>query len=65
MLKNLARWGYKNRYLTSNYYDLVDKYPQTDSQELLKKFTQNSNPTNILMLLTTFKINVKKPKVKL
>ncbi|MCA6071665.1 MAG: hypothetical protein LE168_04790 [Endomicrobium sp.] len=33
MLKNLARLGYKNRYLTSNYYDLVDKYPQTDSQE--------------------------------
>jgi site-specific recombinase XerD len=33
MLKNLAWWGYKNRYLTSNYYNLVDKYPETDSQE--------------------------------
>jgi hypothetical protein len=33
MLKNLARWGYKNRYLASNYYNLVDKYPETDSQE--------------------------------
>lgn len=33
MLKNLARWGYKNRYLSTNYYDLVDKYPETDSQK--------------------------------
>jgi integrase len=33
MLKNLARWGYKKRYLSSNYYDLVDAYPETDSQK--------------------------------
>ncbi|MDR1196538.1 MAG: tyrosine-type recombinase/integrase [Endomicrobium sp.] len=33
MLKNMARWGYKNRYLAQNYYDLVDTYPETDSQE--------------------------------
>jgi hypothetical protein len=34
MLKNLARWGYKSRYLSANYYDLVDKYPETDSQKI-------------------------------
>ena len=33
MLKNLARWGYKNRYLRSNYYDLVDRYQEIDSQK--------------------------------
>lgn len=33
MLKNMARWGYKNRYLAANYYDLVDPYPETDSLE--------------------------------
>ena len=33
MLKNLARWGYRNRYLSSNYYDLVDRYSETDSQK--------------------------------
>jgi site-specific recombinase XerD len=33
MLKHLVRWGYKNKYLSSNYYDLVDTLSETDSQK--------------------------------
>lgn len=38
MLKNLARWGYKRRYLKANYYDLVEKYSTEDSEQK-KPFT--------------------------
>ena len=33
MLCSLARWGYKRRFLSSNYYDLVDDLPEIDSQK--------------------------------
>ncbi|MDR1926857.1 MAG: tyrosine-type recombinase/integrase [Endomicrobium sp.] len=33
LLKHLAKWGYKNRYLSSNYYDLVDNFSENDSQK--------------------------------
>ena len=50
MLKNLAKWGYKHRYLDANYYDLVEKYNESDSvkrpaftDEQLKLLIDNSN----------------------
>jgi integrase len=32
-LKAILRWGYKNRYLDSNFYDLIDNFATDDSQK--------------------------------
>ncbi|MDR3124466.1 MAG: tyrosine-type recombinase/integrase [Endomicrobium sp.] len=32
-LKAILRWGYKHKYLDSNFYDLIDKFYEDDSQK--------------------------------
>jgi integrase len=33
ILKTILRWGYKNKYLSSNFYDLINKFHEDDSQK--------------------------------
>jgi integrase len=32
-LRAMLKWGYKNRYLAANFYDLIDKFHEDDSQK--------------------------------